>query len=125
VAVGPDLFGIRNQPKESILLLILVPNREITTGYAAYLVLTTDGRSLVGLVVSETPTSITLRLPLGKEEVLLRQDIDELVASTNSLMPDGMEKTISRQELADLLAYLKGEWRGAGDASVEPPAEKN
>ena len=33
-------------------------------------------------------------------------------------MPQGMEKTISPQEFADLLAYLKGEWLGAGDAAV-------
>ncbi len=121
-AVGPDLFGIRNQPKETILLHILIPDREITSGFAAYSVLTKDGRSLSGLVASETPTSITLRQPLGKEEVLLKQDIEELSASSTSLMPQGLEKTISRQEFADLLAYLKGEWLGAGDAAVELPA---
>ena len=108
-AVGPDLFGIRNQPKESILLHIVVPDREITNGFRAYSVQTTDGRVLTGLISSETPTSITLRQPLGKEETLLRQDIDDLIASKASLMPPGFEKTTSRQEFADLIAYLKGE----------------
>ncbi len=108
-AVGPDLFGIRNQPKESILLHILVPDHEITQGFAAYTVATKDGRVLTGLVASETPTSLTLRQPLGKEDVILRTDIDELAASTQSLMPQGLEKNIPRQEFADLLAYLKGE----------------
>ena len=108
-AVGPDLFGIRNQPKESILLHILVPDHEITQGFAAYTVATKDGRVLTGLVASETPTSLTLRQPLGKEDVILRSDIDELAASTQSLMPQGLEKNIPRQEFADLLAYLKGE----------------
>ena len=108
-AVGPDLFGIRNQPKEAILLHILVPDHEITQGFAAYTVATKDGRVLTGLVASETPTSLTLRQPLGKEDVILRSDIDELAASTQSLMPQGLEKNIPRQEFADLLAYLKGE----------------
>jgi putative heme-binding domain-containing protein len=108
-AVGPDLFGIRNQPKESILLHILVPDHEITQGFAAYTVATRDGRVLTGLVASETPTSLTLRQPLGKEDVILRSEIDELAASTQSLMPQGLEKNIPRQEFADLLAYLKGE----------------
>jgi putative membrane-bound dehydrogenase-like protein len=120
-AVGPDLFGIRNQPKETILLHILIPDREITTGFAAYSVLTKDGRALSGLVASETPTSITLRQPLGKEEVLLKQDIEELTAISTSLMPQGIERTVSRQEFADLLAYLKGEWLGAGDADAKSP----
>lgn len=107
--VGPDLFGIRNQPKEAILLHILVPDHEITQGFGAYSVLLKDGRVLTGLIASETPTSLTLRQPLGKEERLLRTDIEELVSSRLSLMPQGLEKSINRQEFADLLAYLKGE----------------
>ncbi|HTN76211.1 MAG TPA: c-type cytochrome, partial [Pirellulaceae bacterium] len=112
-AVGPDLFGIRNQPKPAILLHILVPDQEITQGFTAYTVLTSDGRSLTGLIVAESPTTLTLRLPQGKEEQLLRTDIEELIASKLSLMPQGLEKNISKQEFADLLAYLKGEQAAA------------
>jgi putative heme-binding domain-containing protein len=108
-AVGPDLFGIRNQPKESILLHVLVPDHEITQGFAAYTVATKDGRVLTGLVASETPTSLTLRQPLGKEDTILRSEIDAISSAQQSLMPQGLEKAISRQEFADLLAYLKGE----------------
>ena len=111
--VGPDLFGIRNQPKETILLHILIPEREITPGFRAYTVMTKDGRVLSGLIASETPTSITLRQAQAREETLLRRDIEELVASRMSLMPQGLENTISHQEFADLLAYLKGEGAGA------------
>jgi putative heme-binding domain-containing protein len=112
-AVGPDLFGIRNQPKESILLHVLVPDHEITPGYSAYTVATRDGRVLTGLIASETPASVTLRQPLGKEDVLPRDEIEELSASPHSLMPQGLESLISRQEFADLLAYLKGEAAGS------------
>jgi putative heme-binding domain-containing protein len=108
-AVGPDLFGIRNQPKPAILLHILAPDHEITQGFAAYTVATRDGRVLTGLIGSETPTSITLKQPLGKEETILREQVDEISAGKQSLMPQGLEKSISRQEFADLLAYLKGE----------------
>lgn len=107
--VGPDLFGIRNQPKEAILLHIIIPEHEITPGFAAYVVTTTDGRVLTGLIAAETPTSITLRQALGKEETILRKDIEELSASRLSLMPQELEKTVNRQEFADLLSYLKGE----------------
>jgi putative heme-binding domain-containing protein len=108
-AVGPDLFGIRNQPKETILLHTLVPDHEITQGFTAYTVATKDGRTLTGLITSETPASITLKQPLGKEDTILRAEIEEMSASSQSLMPQGLEKSISRQEFADLLAYLKGE----------------
>ncbi len=108
-AVGPDLFGVRNQPKEALLLHILIPEHEITQGFAAYLVETKDGRTLTGLLASETPVSVTLRQPLGKEETILRSDIEQLVSSPLSLMPQEFEKAMSRQELADLVSYLKGE----------------
>jgi putative membrane-bound dehydrogenase-like protein len=108
-AVGPDLFGIRNQPKPGILLHLLAPDHEITPGFAAYTIATKDGRVLTGLITSETPTSLTLRQPLGKEDTILRAEIDEISAGRQSLMPQGLEKIVTRQEFADLLAYLKGE----------------
>ena len=45
-AVGPDLYGIRNQPKESILLHIVMPEREVAPNFAAYDCITTDGRAV-------------------------------------------------------------------------------
>jgi putative membrane-bound dehydrogenase-like protein len=116
-AVGPDLFGIRNQPKEAILLHLLVPDQEMTPGFAAYTVATKDGRVLTGLISSETPASLTLRQPLGKDDTILRGEIDEITASKQSLMPQGLEKTITRQEFADLLAYLKGEGGPPGETT--------
>ncbi len=109
IAVGPDLFGIRNQAKEAILLHIVIPEQEITPGFAAYVVTTKDGRVLTGILAAESPTSVTLRQSQGKEDTILREDIEELVASRLSLMPQELEKNVSRQEFADLLAYLKGE----------------
>jgi putative membrane-bound dehydrogenase-like protein len=108
-AVGPDLFGVRNQPKEALLLHILIPEFEITRGFSAYVVETKDGRTLTGLVASDTENSITLRQALGKEETVLREDIERLESSKLSLMPQEIEKAMTRQDLADLLSYLKGE----------------
>jgi len=112
--VGPDLFGIRNQPKEAILLHILIPEYEITQGFLAYVAETKDGRVLTGLVASETPSSVTLKQALGKEETILRADLERLASSKLSLMPQEFEKTVSKQDLADLISYLKGESVGAG-----------
>jgi hypothetical protein len=43
----------------------------------------------------------------GVEEVISRDRIRELRASTLSLMPEGLEKTILPQDLADLLEFLR------------------
>lgn len=107
--VGPDLFGIRNQPKESILLHVVIPDQEVAPNFTAYDCVTKDGRSLTGLVTADTPSSVTLRQVLGLEETLRRDQIQSLTVSKVSLMPPGLEKLMTKQELADLLAYLRGE----------------
>ena len=109
IPVGPDLLGIRNQPKEAILLHVVAPDYEIAPGFAGYTVETKDGRSFSGLILSETRTSITVRQAQGIEENILRSSIASLEASRSSLMPQEFEKAMSRQDLADLIAYLKGE----------------
>lgn len=106
--VGPELTGVRLQPAEAILLHILVPDAEIYPGFTAYDVETKDGRSLTGLLTSDTPTSVTLRAAQGVEETILRANIAKLTSSSTSLMPNELEKTMTRQELADLMAFLKG-----------------
>jgi putative heme-binding domain-containing protein len=109
VAVGPDLFDIRNQPKESILLHIIIPEQEIAPNFVNYLCETKDGRVLSGLMAAETGNRITLRQAQGVEETVPRTLISTLTASPLSLMPQEMEKGLTAQELADLLSYLKGE----------------
>jgi putative heme-binding domain-containing protein len=106
--VGPDLTGVRLQPAEALLLHILVPDAEIYPGFTAYEIETRDGRTLTGLLASDSPTSVTLRAAQGIEETLLRSNIAKMTSSSSSLMPNELEKTMSRQELADLIAFLKG-----------------
>ncbi len=108
-AVGPDLFDIRRQTKENILFHIVNPDAEIAPAFTAYLAEAKDGRVLSGILVGDTPTSITLRGPLGVEASLLRTDLAKLEALPGSLMPTGLAAGLSKQPLADLLAYLKGE----------------
>ncbi|MBC8115875.1 MAG: hypothetical protein H7062_15930, partial [Candidatus Saccharimonas sp.] len=50
------------------------------------------------------------RLPEGKEETILRADVEELKSSGLSLMPVGVEKNITVDQMADLIAFLKN-WR--------------
>jgi putative membrane-bound dehydrogenase-like protein len=108
-AAGPDLFNMRNQPKEAILLHTVVPNYEVAPEFAGYEIETRDGRALIGLIASETENHVTLRQAHGIEETIARSDIRALQASALSLMPDELEQSMTAQELADLLAFLKGE----------------
>jgi putative heme-binding domain-containing protein len=106
-AVGPDLTGLRNQPAETLLLHIIVPNHEVVGGNTMYEVDTTDDQTFAGLLAADTPGQLTLKLPLGFTKTLARSEVKAVRASPLSLMPNELEKTMTRQELANLIAFLK------------------
>ncbi len=106
VEVGPDLATLNDKSPESLLVAILDPNRALESKYASYSVATVDGRVLNGIIASESATSVTLRRQEGKDDVLLRSEIEEMTASGQSLMPEGLEKDLTPRDLADLIAYV-------------------
>ncbi len=93
-----------------MLTNILDPNRVVDANYFGYVLLTKSGKSYTGLIKAETSTSITIRMPEGKEETILRSDIEDLKTNGQSLMPVGFEKTINVEQMTDLIAFLKN-WR--------------
>jgi putative membrane-bound dehydrogenase-like protein len=106
VEVGPDLAALADKSAESLAIAILDPNRAFEARYANFSVATNDGRVLSGMIASESATSVTLRRQDGKEDVLLRSDIQEMAAAGQSLMPEGLEKDLKVRDLADLIAFL-------------------
>jgi putative membrane-bound dehydrogenase-like protein len=104
--IGPNLTGFAVHPKEKILTEVIDPNRSVEGNYRQYTVATADGRILNGLLASETRTAIELVDNEAKRHVVLREDIDEIIASPKSLMPEGFEKQVSPGDLADLLEFL-------------------
>ncbi len=106
VEVGPDLASLNDRSPESLLIAILDPNRAFETKYVSFSVATVDGRVLNGIIASESATAVTLRRQDGKDDLLLRSDIQEMAATGLSLMPEGLEKVLKPGDLADLIAYL-------------------
>jgi putative heme-binding domain-containing protein len=104
--VGPNLATIRHRAAEEVLLHILDPNREVSPNYLEYVVALKDGRVTRGVVVAETDAGLTLGRADGMRETILRQEIDTIAGTGQSLMPEGLERTITPQEMADLLAFL-------------------
>lgn len=110
IDVGPDIADTRTKTLSALLTDILVPNQAIDNNYVNYVLSTKDGKTLTGIVVAETASSLTLKRAEGQADVILRSQIDELQSTGVSLMPDGLEKNISVAEMADLLDFLKN-WR--------------
>ena len=104
--IGPDLAGVSNRSRESLLTSILDPSFAIEDRYRNHLLETVDGRFYDGILIAETEVSVTLRGEV-EDVTVLKSDIAELRQSSVSLMPDGLEDAASDQGLADLIAYLR------------------
>ena len=106
VEVGPDLAALNDKSPEALLIAILDPSRAFEAKFANFSIATLDGRVMNGLIAAESATAVTLRRQDGKEDVLLRSQIEEMTGSSQSLMPEGLEKDLKLQDLADLIAFL-------------------
>ncbi len=106
-AVGPDLVALAGKPVSFFLQEILDPNRNLDSRYMAYTALTEDGRTLTGLLVTETASAILLRAADGKEETLQRAELEQFRATRASLMPEGLEKMLDQQAMADVICFIK------------------
>ncbi len=105
--VGPHLGTIKAWTAEQLVTNILDPNREVSPNFALYIVETNDGRTLTGLIASETAGNLTLKRADGGTDTVLRSEIKSLTSPGISLMPEGLEAAITPQQMADLIAYLK------------------
>ncbi len=68
---------------------------------------TADGLIHSGTIAGESATSISLKMQEGKEQTLLRSDIEEITSSHSSMMPDNLHKEIPPKQMADLIAFIK------------------
>jgi putative heme-binding domain-containing protein len=109
-ATGPDLtqlagrFNVRDLTEA-----IIEPSRVISDQYRGSTVVTKDGLSISGRVISETGTSVTvLTNPEDPTKIteIARSDIEELQPSAVSIMPADLLKPLNQDEVLDLLAYL-------------------
>ncbi|HEY0549854.1 MAG TPA: c-type cytochrome, partial [Verrucomicrobiae bacterium] len=106
--VGPDLGMVAGKPPEQLLVAILDPNAAVETRYQNFFATMKDGHEVSGIIIAETPTTLTLRAPNRADEVLLRGELKELSTSGLSIMPDGLESAFTPQQLADLIAFVTG-----------------
>ncbi len=107
--VGPDISDTRARARDALLYDILDPNRRVDPQFTEYIVVTTDGRTFNGLLKAESTDSITLRQPEGREETIIRSNIEDFKTTNKSLMPEGIERDVTVEQMADVLEFLKGQ----------------
>jgi putative heme-binding domain-containing protein len=105
--LGPEMTKVATRLNGLKLVESIVdPNAVVDDKYLSTMILTDDGRSIVGLLVSETPEAVVIFD--GKEKKTIPvASIDERTKLKQSSMPDGLAKTLSPSELLDVISYLR------------------
>ena len=83
------------------------PGSIVKRDYLTYVIITTGGRVLTGLLAEQDAASVTLLDARNKQLRVARSDIESLNVSPLSLMPDGILEKLTPQQLSDLFAYLQ------------------
>ena len=105
--MGPDLTEIgKKYPRDQLLVHILQPSKFMEPKYVPYLVETSDGQVISGLVESRDEEQVVIRDAQNKLHRVPAEDIELLVRQQKSVMPELLLKDLTRNEVADLLAYL-------------------
>jgi putative heme-binding domain-containing protein len=102
---GPSLAGAAKRFTLPYLVeSVLLPSKQISPVFRRTTLATDDGKTVTGLVVSETADGLELLEQDGTRRSLAKGDIVERALQDVSPMPAGIVKTPA--ELSELLAYL-------------------
>jgi len=105
--VGADLAALKDRSTEALVTAILDPNRAVEAKFLSYTLVTKEGLQYSGMLRGETGGALTLIAGDGKEQVVPRAAVEELISSRRSLMPEGLEKDLSSQDLANVIAFVQ------------------
>ena len=110
--IGPeltDVFARWKGDRVGVLREILDPSHKVDAKYQMQLILTTDGKTLTGIVLKEDDDNVTLMAnPEAKEPILVPQDdIDDMVPAKNSMMPKALMDQYTKDELFEMMSYLE------------------
>ena len=105
--VGPALTEIGSKlSKDALYASILAPSAGISHNFEAYAARTDEDEVIIGLKVSDTPESVTIRDAKGIERTVQRKNLEEIKKQEKSLMPENLQETMNEQGLVDLVEYL-------------------
>jgi putative heme-binding domain-containing protein len=107
--VGPELTHANRQNIADLLSTIVDPSAIVRREYQNFLVQTSDGRVLTGLLVEQDGGSLTLLSAKNERTTIARDSIEAIGESDVSLMPDNILAPLAPQELRDLFGYLQSD----------------
>jgi putative heme-binding domain-containing protein len=105
--IGPELTGVGGRfSRIHIVESILEPSRTIAPSFMTLMLVLKNGKTLSGVKVAETETTLTLADNQGQKYAVAKTDIEQQQPSPVSSMPEGLEKRFTQDEFVDLIAFL-------------------
>jgi putative heme-binding domain-containing protein len=104
--LAPDLTGSNRANLDYLLENILDPSAVIPKEYAPTVIEMLDGRTLTGVIRSDTPIALTV-VTANEVLTLPRKEVDTLTPTKVSLMPEDLLKQLSEPEIRALIGYLQ------------------
>lgn len=105
--IGPDLTNANRTDRAALLANIVDPSAVIRREYMNYIVVTTSGRVLNGVMAEQDGASITIVDANNQRTKISRTEIDDLHEADASLMPERLLDKLTPQERRDLFSYLQ------------------
>ncbi|MDP7020238.1 MAG: c-type cytochrome [Pirellulaceae bacterium] len=104
--IGPDLTQANRKDRAALLANLVDPGAVVKRQYINYILETTGGRVLTGLIAAQDAASVTIVDAEDRRTRVSRGDIATLRESPVSLMPDNALDKLQPQQIRDLFAYL-------------------
>ncbi|MFO0907523.1 MAG: PQQ-dependent sugar dehydrogenase [Isosphaeraceae bacterium] len=103
--IGPDLTNLIERDYASVVRDIRRPSEVLNPDYIPYTVALSDGRVLQGTLRTEG-ANLRIGGSDGRETLVPRAEVEELKASSTSVMPEGLAEKLGPEGLRDLLTFL-------------------
>jgi len=103
--IGPKLEGTGAKGIRYVVENIVDPNAVVGRDFQARHIETDDGRVIVGVIVNEADSAITIRTA-NDVQTIAKNGIEEMTVATSSFMPEGLLQTLNERQTIELLKYL-------------------
>ena len=117
-ATGPDLTQAAGRFKmKDLVEAIVLPSKAVSDQYQAHVIQTVKGKVYTGRIISENENDVTVVTDpedATKFAVIEKDDIEEMFAANQSLMPAGLLDQLNEEEVLDLLAYTLSRGKANG-----------
>ncbi|HVU89401.1 MAG TPA: PVC-type heme-binding CxxCH protein [Pirellulales bacterium] len=106
--VGPDLTHVgKIRSERDLLEAIVFPSASFVRSYEPMTITTHGGQVHNGIVRKDAPDEVILVLNAKDTVRVGREEIDEMIPGSTSIMPAGLDKQLTADELIDLVTFLR------------------